>query len=191
MAIICTVVQVTILNFADFSSELGENEAVTPDLCLERDGLSDVDVSVQITTRGRSATSKLMELNTSSPPSSPSGLCTSFRYQIVTYCISPLFFLHLDNVDFVIDSRNVSIPASRIQRVQKCGSISLTILDDLIVEGNETMALFLESADPSRISVLNGNLLESRTLTIIDDDSEYNNIIVYNYWVRPYSSHAY
>lgn len=75
-------------------------------------------------------------------------------------------------MDYIVDSRSITIPASRKQRDDKCGNVILTMLNDLIVEGNETMVIFVESTDPTRVSVVNGNSLEDRTLTILDDDSE-------------------
>ena len=83
-----------------------------------------------------------------------------------------LVFQYVENVDFVIVSEIIIIPASHNQHMSSCGHIMLTILDDLIVEGNETIEIFLKSADPSRIFVRRENLLETRTLAIIDDDSE-------------------
>ena len=88
------------------------------------------------------------------------------------YVIFMFYFDTTDNVDFLIESNNIIIPKSLSQHQESCGTIRLEMLDDLIVEGNETAEFFLKSTDLNRIIVQNGNSPESRTLTIIDDDSE-------------------
>lgn len=48
-----------------------------------------------------------------------------------------------------------------------CGLVSVSIIDDLVVEGVEVLKLVAESADPERIIV---ELTDAPTITIIDND---------------------
>lgn len=51
----------------------------------------------------------------------------------------------------------------------RCGYVSLTVLEDLVVEGNETLELVAMSEEPERIMVKNA---QPMLVTIIDNDGE-------------------
>lgn len=64
-----------------------------------------------------------------------------------------------------------------------CPTISLTLYDDPVVEGNEEVLLQLFSMEPERIVVTdnNGNPYTA-VLTIIENDSTYNYILIIKYY---------
>lgn len=82
--------------------------------------------------------------------------------------ISPL---PAENADFVANNDVIVIPASlRRSRVSASGFISMTLLDDLVVEGNETVELVIEDIDADRVLVRNQDPI---ILTIMDNDSKW------------------
>ena len=77
-----------------------------------------------------------------------------------------------DHVDFEVSNKTVTIPASRADSAQACDTITVRLLDDQVVEGNETFTIFLESLmDSSRVNISSQG---ERNVTIIDDDSEFS-----------------
>lgn len=71
----------------------------------------------------------------------------------------------------MVNDNQIVIPASNSfdSRTAR-GYISLTLLDDLAVEGNETIELVIESLDAERIMVQNST--QPTLLTIRDNDSK-------------------
>lgn len=68
---------------------------------------------------------------------------------------------------------NVIVIPSSVVNNERTGSgfISMTLLDDLAVEGNETIELVLEPMDRERVSVQ--NISRSSILTITDNDRKW------------------
>lgn len=87
---------------------------------------------------------------------------------------SNFLFAVLENEDFSSNGNQVifsgSVSNARYTEV-KSNFIGLTILDDLVVEDNETLELVIETEDPQRVLIQNG--LVSSVMTIIDDDREF------------------
>lgn len=51
----------------------------------------------------------------------------------------------------------------------RCGFVSVTVLEDLVVEGNETLELLAMSEEPERIMVMNA---QPMMVIIIDNDGK-------------------
>lgn len=70
----------------------------------------------------------------------------------------------------MVNNDVIVIPASiRRSSVTASGFISMTLLDDLAVEGSETMELVIEAVDMDRVTVKDQ---EPIILTIRDNDSK-------------------
>jgi len=81
-----------------------------------------------------------------------------------------VFLCCVDGVDYVVGNTSIIIPASRVSRTQRCGGLSLTVLDDTVVEGDETFTVFLSTPhEPSRVRIHNSG---RQDITIVDDDRE-------------------
>lgn len=78
-----------------------------------------------------------------------------------------------ENADFMVNDNVIIIPASNNIdfRTATSSLISMTLLDDLAVEGVETVELRLESVDPERIMVQEG--VQPIILTITDNDRKW------------------
>ena len=72
----------------------------------------------------------------------------------------------------MVNSNVIVIPPSDFNEiVTGRGFISMTLLEDLAVEGNEAVELVLESVDPERITVRNSS--RPTVLTIVDNDRKW------------------
>lgn len=69
----------------------------------------------------------------------------------------------------MVNDNHIVIPASNRDGIRTGRNfISMTLLDDVAVEGNETVELMIESVDAERIRVQNSR--RPTVLTITDDD---------------------
>lgn len=134
---------------------LSEDSVAVPMLTVRRIGLSAVDTVVKVVPRGITAT----------------GNRTHWITSIADYnLLSPFPLLAAaENVDFMVNDNRIVIPASNRNSILTGRNfISMTLLDDLAVEGNETMELVIESVDAERIMVQNSP--RPTLLTITDND---------------------
>lgn len=140
----------------EFPSGLSENSSGSPEFCIRRTGLSLIDFTVQAIPHGVTATGLLL---------------TSHQNLAVLTHTHTHTLLLAENEDFTATIGRVAFAGSSSRLVEsKCGHISLTILEDLVVEGEETLELLLLPDHPDRMLVQSG---QSRTLSITDNDSEF------------------
>ncbi len=99
-----------------------------------------------------------------------SGHVTVFKSPMNCLILFLLLLLFSDHIDFEVGNLTVVIPKSRSNSNRICGTVTVTVLDDLVAEGDEIFTVFLEAQDkPSRV------VIDSRgeqNITIVDDDSE-------------------
>lgn len=87
----------------------------------------------------------------------------------VTVSVQPRGITATEDQDFVTNENQIVFFPSRFFTDEVCSPIAVTILDDLVVESNETMELLAVSSEPSRITIDS----ESMSVAIIDNDSEF------------------
>ena len=82
-----------------------------------------------------------------------------------------------ENSDFIVNSNQITFPILDFDTDRRCSQVSMTILDDLAVEANETVKFVLESEDPERVVVVtNGGAQQAKVLTIVDNDGESGHV---------------
>lgn len=78
--------------------------------------------------------------------------------------------LFTENEDFIVNyDHHITFEATETSTARRaCSGISLTILDDLVVESNETIQLVVVSSDPG-VKFHSENM----SVAIVDDDGRF------------------
>ena len=155
------------LRFTRDSVEVDEDVGKLPDvICIEREGISELNITVQLFPIGGTALSTLMK----------SQIHTDVRNTHYNNTHT-----HTDGSDFTTKDDSFFIAASHKSTETVCASINLTIIDDPFVEGHETFFLQLMSDNPEKIRVRDPftNLLLTLRITIRDNDGMYTIMLCY------------
>jgi len=85
---------------------------------------------------------------------------------VLSFKIFKPFSVYSGGEDYKFEPYNVTFPAGVTAK-----SLNVTIVDDNILENNETFNLRISSQLPNRVNLNNTNQI---TVTIEDNDGEYN-----------------